>query len=69
VEVLPLIMVNDALLSSSLDPLEGPNVLGCEKLELGSRSRLPALEGVEGRARSPGIRLGRDQVIWSRTCI
>jgi hypothetical protein len=26
-------------------------------------------KGVEGRARSPGIRLGRDQVIWSRTCI
>jgi hypothetical protein len=25
--------------------------------------------GVEGRARSPGIRLGRDQAIWSRTCI
>jgi hypothetical protein len=38
-------------------------------LGLGGRSRLPALKGVEGRARSPGIRLGRDQVIWSRTCI
>jgi hypothetical protein len=38
-------------------------------LGLGGRSRLPALKGVEGRARSPGIKLGRDQAIWSRTCI
>jgi hypothetical protein len=59
----------DALVSSLLNPLEGPSVLGCGKLELGSRSRLPALKGVEGRARSLGIRLGRDQAIWSRTCI
>ncbi len=36
---------------------------------LGGRSQLLALKGVEGRARSPGIRLGRDQAIWSRTCI
>jgi hypothetical protein len=59
----------DALLSSSLDPLEGPSVLGCGKLEFGSRFRLPALKRVEGCARSPGIKLGRDQAIWSRTCI
>jgi hypothetical protein len=39
---------NDALLSSSLDPLEGPSVLGCGKLELGSRSRLPALKRGRG---------------------
>jgi hypothetical protein len=38
-------------------------------LGLGGRSRLPALKGVEGCARSPGIRLGRDQAIWSWTCI
>ncbi len=42
---------------------------GCGKLGLGGCSRLPTLEGVEGRARSPGIRLGRDEAIWSRTCI
>ncbi len=36
---------------------------------LGGRSQLPALKGVEGCARSPGIRLRRDQTIWSRTCI
>ncbi len=41
----------------------------CGKLGLRGHSRLPALKGVEGRARSPGIRLGRDQAIWSRTCI
>jgi hypothetical protein len=38
-------------------------------LGLGGRSRLPTLKGVEGRAKSPEIRLGRDQAIWSRTCI
>jgi hypothetical protein len=32
-------------------------------LGLGGRSRLPTLKGVEGRARSPGIRLGTDQAI------
>jgi hypothetical protein len=32
-------------------------------------SQLVALKGVEGRAGSSGIRLGRDQAIWSRTCI
>ncbi len=36
---------------------------------LWGRSQLPTLKGVEGRARSPGISLGRDQAIWSRTCI
>jgi hypothetical protein len=38
----------DALLSSWLDPLEGLGMLNCEKLELGSRSRLPTLKGVRG---------------------
>ncbi len=38
-------------------------------MRLGGRSWLPALKGVEGRARSLEIRLGRDQAIWSRTCI
>ncbi len=41
----------------------------CGKLGLGGCSRLPALKGVEGHVRSLGIRLGRDQAIWSRTCI
>jgi hypothetical protein len=59
----------DALLSPSLNPLEGSTMYSCGKLGLGGRSRLPALKGVEGRARSPGIRLGRDQAIWSRICI
>ncbi len=49
----------DAPLSPSLDPLEGPSRLSCGKLGLEGRSRLLALERVEGRARSPGIRLGR----------
>jgi hypothetical protein len=66
---LDIILSMYLLLSSSLDPREGPSVLGCGKLELGSRSRLPALKAVKGRARCPGIRLGRDQAIWSRTCI
>ncbi len=61
--------MTDALLSPLLNPLEGSTMCSCGKLGLGGRSRLPALKGVEGRARSPGIRLGRDQVIWSRTCI
>ncbi len=34
----------DALLNSLLNPLEGPSVLSCGKLELGSHSRLPALK-------------------------
>jgi hypothetical protein len=59
----------DALPSPGLNPLEGPTMLSCGKLGLRRRSRLPALGGVEGRARSPEIRLGRDQAIWSRTCI
>jgi hypothetical protein len=39
---------DDALLSSLLDPLEGLGMLNCGKLELRSRSRLPALKGVRG---------------------
>jgi hypothetical protein len=34
-------------------------MLSCEKLGLEGHSRLPALKGIEGRAKSPGIRLGR----------
>jgi len=56
---------SDALLSPLLDPLEGPSTLNCEKLGLESRSRLPALKGVEGHARSPEIRLGRGTSIIS----
>jgi hypothetical protein len=62
-------ITNDALLSPLLNPLEGSTMWSCRKLGLGGRSRLPALKGVEGHARSPEIRLGRDQAIWSRTCI
>jgi hypothetical protein len=62
-------MSRDALLSPLLNPLEGSTMYSCGKLGLGGRSRLPALKGVEGRARSPGIKLGRDQAIWSRTYI
>jgi hypothetical protein len=64
-----LFKVSDALLSPLLNPLEGSTMQSCGKLGLGGRSRLPALKGVEGRARSPEIRLGKDQAIWSRTCI
>jgi hypothetical protein len=46
---------NDAFLSPLLNPLEGSTMSSCGKLGLGGRSRLPALKGVEGRARSPGI--------------
>jgi hypothetical protein len=50
----------DAPLSPLLDPLEGLNMLNCEKLGLEGRSRLPAQKGgVEGRASSLGIRLRR----------
>ncbi len=38
----------DALLSSLLDPLEGLSMVNCGKLELGGRSRLPALKRVRG---------------------
>jgi hypothetical protein len=55
----------DALLSPLLDPLEGLSMLNCGKLGLEGRSRLPALQGVEGRARSPEIRLGRGTSIIS----
>jgi hypothetical protein len=37
----------DVLLSFLLDPLEGLSMLNCGKLELGGRSRLPALKGVK----------------------
>jgi hypothetical protein len=43
-----LLIISDALLSSLLDPLEGPGVLNCEKLELGSHFRLPALKRGRG---------------------
>jgi hypothetical protein len=54
---------------SLVEPTWGFNYVSCGKLGLGGRFRLPPLKGVEGRARSPGIRPGRDQAIWSRTCI
>ncbi len=38
----------DALPSPGLNPLEGPTMLSCEKLGLGRRSRLPALERGRG---------------------
>jgi len=49
----------DALLSSLLNPLEGPSVLNCGIMELGSAPDFQHQKGVEGCARSPGIRLGR----------
>jgi len=49
----------DALLSSLLNPLEGPSVLKCGIMELGGAPDFQHYRGVEGRARSPGIRLGR----------
>jgi hypothetical protein len=49
-------MAIDALLSSLLDPLGGPGILICEKLELGSRSRLPTLKGGKrGVLEVPGL--------------
>jgi hypothetical protein len=60
----------DAPLSPSLDPLEGPSRLSCGKLGLEGRSRLLALERVEERARSPGIKLGRrTSYLVSQSCI
>jgi hypothetical protein len=56
--------LDDALFSSLLDPCEGLSMLNCRKLKLGGRSRLPALKGWEGRARSLGIRLGRRTIIF-----
>jgi hypothetical protein len=38
----------DVLLSPLLDPLEGLNMLNCEKLGLEGRSRLPTLKGGKG---------------------
>jgi hypothetical protein len=38
-------------------------------LETWCRSQLPALKGVEGSCWKLRIRLGRDQAIWSQTCI
>jgi len=55
----------DALLSPLLDPLEGPSTLNCGKLGLESRSWLPALKAVEGRAKSPRIRPRRGTSIIS----
>ncbi len=56
---------NDALQSPLLDPLEGPSTLNCGKLGLEGRSRLPALKGGRGCARSLEIRLGRGTNIIS----
>jgi len=56
---------NDALQSPLLDPLEGPSTLNCGKLRLEGRSRLPALKGGRGCARSLEIRLGRGTNIIS----
>jgi hypothetical protein len=39
---------SEASLSSLLNPLEGLSILNWRKLELESRSRLPALKGVKG---------------------
>jgi hypothetical protein len=39
---------NDALPSPGLNPLEGPTMLGYEKLGLEGRSRLPALKKGRG---------------------
>jgi hypothetical protein len=49
----------DALPSPLLNPLEGSTMWSCKKLGLEGCSRLPALERGKGRARSPGIRLGK----------
>ncbi len=49
----------DALLSSLLNTLEGPSVLNCEIMELGGAPDFQHYRGVEGRVRSPEIRLGR----------
>jgi len=50
---------SDALLSSLLNPLEGPSVLNCGIMELGGAPDFQHYRGVEGCARSPEIRLGR----------
>ncbi len=50
---------NDALPSLGVNPLEGSPKCSCGKLGLGRRSRLQHYRGVEGRVRSPGIRLRR----------
>ncbi len=39
---------HDALPSPGLNPLEGPTMLSCGKLELGRRSQLPTLERGRG---------------------
>jgi hypothetical protein len=61
----PNYILHDTLLSPLLDPLEGLSMLNCGKLGLEGRSRLPTLKGGKGRARSPGIRLGRGTSIIS----
>ncbi len=52
-------LVSDVFLSSLLNPLEGPSVLSCENVELKGVLDFQDQRGVEGHARSPGIRLGR----------
>ncbi len=54
---------DDVPLSPLLDPLEGLSRLSCGKLGIVGRSQLPALKRGKGRARNPGIRLGRGTII------
>jgi hypothetical protein len=42
-----------------VNPLEGSPKCSCGKLGLGGALDFQHYKGVEGRARSPGIRLGR----------
>ena len=58
-------MACDALPSPGVNPFEGSPKCRCGKLGLGRRSRLLALERGKGRARSPGIRLGRGTSLLS----
>jgi hypothetical protein len=44
---------------SLVEPTQGSNYVELRKVGTWGRSRFPALKGVEGHARSPGIRLGR----------
>jgi hypothetical protein len=55
---------------SLVEPTWGFNYVELRKV--GTWGPLPTSStkrGVKGRAKSPRIRLGRDQAIWSRTCI
>jgi hypothetical protein len=55
---------------SLVEPTWGFNYVEvAESWDLGAAPDFLHYRGVEGRARSPGIRLGKDQAIWSRTCI